>query len=110
MVRPEQSVYPEEFDELIFFQDANIETSPELGQYYQYLNMNNFDGARDYIVNSRLDFYGAWFLNLIENRLYAVETNVEEIVGDKPEIVVYSATEPKSKMVLDECFNWVGTL
>ena len=110
MTRPEQSVYPEQIDSLVFFQDASLETHSELAPYYNYINMNNFDGAKQYMADSNLDFYGAWFLNRIENCLYAVELNVEDIVGDKPEIVVYSATEPKSKMVLGECFNWVGDM
>ena len=101
------SVYPDNFDPLIFFQDANIERAPLLSQYYEYLRNNNFSAARDYLYDSTLDFYGACLLNMIEDRLYTVEDNIEDVVGEKPEIVVYRQTEPKDKMT-EECFNWVG--
>lgn len=103
------SVYPTNIDPLIFYQDANIERAPQLNQYYVYLRENDFDSAKDYLASSDLYYYGAWLFNLIENRLYTVETHIDEVIGEKPEIVVYSSTEPVAKMT-SECFNWTGDI
>lgn len=111
MRKPEESVFPEDIDPLIFYQDASIERKPELGQYYVYLNENNFDAAKDYLANSTLDYYGAWLLNLVENRLYAIEDNVDEYVGEKPKIVIHSAKEPHDYIGIDDetkFYNWTG--
>lgn len=106
------SVYPEDIDPLLFYQDADIERAPQLAQYYQYLNDNNFDAAKNYLANSDLDFYGAWLLNTIENRLYTVEDNIDEYVEEKPKIVIYAEKEPHDYMGLnddDKFYNWTGS-
>ena len=113
MRKPEESVFPEEIDPLIFYQDASIERKPELAQYYAYLNENNFDAAKDYLAASTLDYYGAWLLNLIENRLYAIEDNMDEYVGEKPNIVIHSAKEPHDSIGIDDeekFYNWTGDI
>ena len=111
MRKSEESVFPEDIDPLIFYQDASIERKPELGQYYVYLNNNNFDAAKNYLANSTLDYYGAWLLNLVENRLYAIEDNVDEYVGEKPKIVIHSAKEPHDYIGINKSYkfyNWTG--
>lgn len=103
------SVYPTGIDPLIFYQDVDIEKAPLLQQYYTLLNNNNFDGGKAYLQSIDVDYYGAWLLNTIENRLLTIEQHIREIIGEKPEIVVYSTTEPKAKMTA-ECFNWTGDI
>lgn len=113
MRKPEESVFPENIDPLIFYQDVNIERMSELGQYYIYLNENNFDAAKNYMASSDLDYYGAWLLNLIENRLYAIEDNMDELVGEKPNIVIHSEKEPHDYIGIDDenkFYNWTGDL
>ncbi len=40
--------------------------------YYTFLNAANYTPASEYINNSEVFFYGAWLLNLLEDRLCAI--------------------------------------
>lgn len=84
--------FPQEIDERIFWQDLQIYQTPIMQKYYTYLNAGNYDEASDLLNNSDVFFYGAWILNLLENRLYAIEKYVFGL--DKNKIVEYQKTEP----------------
>ena len=84
--------FPQEIDDRIFWQDLQIYQTPIMQKYYTYLNAGNYDEASDLLNNSDVFFYGAWILNLSENRLYAI---VNYVFGlDKNKIVEYQRTEP----------------
>ena len=102
------SVYPTNIDPLLFYQDADLERHPQLAQYYQYLHTNDFTSAKNYLAQSDLDYCGAWLLNTIEDRLRTVETHIDEVLEEKPELVVYSIPEPPDSKWTDECFCWTG--
>ena len=84
--------FPQEIDDRIFWQDLQIYQTPIMQKYYTYLNAGNYDEASDLLNNSDVFFYGAWILNLLENRLYAIEKYVFGL--DKNKIVEYQRTEP----------------
>ena len=84
--------FPQEIDDRIFWQDLQIYQTPIMQKYYTYLNAGNYDEASDLLNNSDVFFYGAWILNLLENRLYAIEKYVFGL--DKNKIVEYQKTEP----------------
>ena len=84
--------FPQEIDDRIFWQDLQIYQTPIMQKYYTYLNAGNYDEASDLLNNSDVFFYGAWILNLLENRLYAIEKYVFDL--DKNKIVEYQRTEP----------------
>ena len=84
--------FPQEIDERIFWQDLQIYQTPIMQKYYTYLNAGNYDEASDLLNNSDVFFYGAWILNLLENRLYAIEKYIFGL--DKNKIVEYQRTEP----------------
>lgn len=107
MKKPSESVFPAEIDPLIFYEDADIEHQPLLHAYYQYIINNRFQEAAEYINNTDLDFYGAWLLNLYENRLRAIEENIEMVIGAKCQITTYYENEPTSIISMD-CRSWVG--
>ena len=86
--------FPQEIDDRIFWQDLQIYQTPIMQKYYTYLNAGNYDEASDLLNNSDVFFYGAWILNLLENRLYAIEKYVFGL--DKNKIVEYQKTEPFS--------------
>ena len=101
------SVYPTLPDDLIFFQDPDIEIAPLLQQYYEYINNNEFEEAADYLNRTDLHFYGAGLLNMIENRLLKTEQYCPQYVGTKADIHVYSETEP-SDLSAPYKISWVG--
>ena len=84
--------FPQEIDDRIFWQDLQIYQTPIMQKYYTYLNAGNYDEASDLLNNSDVFFYGAWILNLLENRLYAIEKYVFGL--DKNKIVEYQRTAP----------------
>lgn len=104
------SQYPSIVDNLIFYQDPNIDKYPLLARYYQILKTNDFDAAHDYLQSVDLDYYGAWLLNKIEDRLITVERNIDDVLGEKPKLVIYDANEPEDSEFTDECFCWTGDL
>ena len=72
-------------------------------KYYRYLETGNYTRATELLNNSDVFFYGAWILNLLENRLYAMENylmNEEE----KPTLVTYQSTEPINAY---QGMNWI---
>ena len=84
--------FPFDIDNRIFWQDMNLSQTLIMKKYYTYLNAGNYDEASDLLNNSDVFFYGAWILNLLENRLYAIEKYVFGL--DKNKIVEYQRTEP----------------
>ena len=88
-MRDTSTKFPQEIDDRIFWQDLQIYQTPIMQKYYTYLNAGNYDEASDLLNNSDVFFYGAWILNLLENRLYAIEKYVFGL--DKNKIVEYQS-------------------
>lgn len=93
-MKNDQSVFPDQYDPLIFFSDADLDNSIVYQQYYTLYNAEQYTQASTFLNNSDVDFYGAWLLNLIENELYAIESNMSQFVDEKPKLAAYSSTEP----------------
>lgn len=92
------SIFPNGIDSRIFYSDCNIENLPVLENYKQLLSVGKYTDAKNLLENSDIDYFGAWILNLLENRLYALERYLKEDVA-KPELVFYSDTEPDATEV-----------
>ena len=72
--------------------------------YLRLLNSGNYTSASEYLKNSGVFYYGAWFLNMMENRLRTIGnylTNLEDL-----ELVTYSDSEPSESEVFDG-MNWI---
>lgn len=81
------SHFPSEIDNRIFFQDVNLSQLDVKAEFEKLLNEKNYTQASSYIGNSNVNYYGAWLLNLLENRL----VNIEDFLKDetKPHLVDY---------------------
>lgn len=68
------SCYPSKIDEMIFFQDNNLEQVEIMNHYNELIAQGKYDEANDYI-NQQEGVYGffADFFNLIENRIYTLQ-------------------------------------
>lgn len=99
-----ESLYPEQIDPLIFYSDVDLNHADTIKQYQSLLSSGNYNTASEFLNNSDIDFYGAWLFNLIENELYAIETNADSIIGEKPNFVFYG------KEITEEPnhHHWVG--
>ena len=98
-MRNTQTVFPNGVDELQFFSDISINQVPIMENYLRLLNSGNYTSASEYLKNSGVFYYGAWFLNMMENRLRTIGnylTNLEDL-----ELVTYSDSEPSESEVFD---------
>ena len=103
-MRNTQTVFPNGVDELQFFSDISIDQVPIMENYLRLLNSGNYTSASEYLKNSGVFYYGAWFLNMMENRLRTIGnylTNLEDI-----ELVTYSDSEPSESEIFDG-MNWI---
>ena len=103
-MRNTQTVFPNGVDELQFYSDISIDQVPIMENYLRLLNSGNYTSASEYLKNSGVFYYGAWFLNMMENRLRTIGnylTNLEDI-----ELVTYSDSEPSESEVFDG-MNWI---
>ena len=102
-MRDSTSIFPSGIDSRVFFSDMNLKTRELWNQYYNLISKNKYTQASDFLSNHNLDYYGAWFLNLLENRLVNIGTYLLSL--DKPELTVYQNTEPSDA---DEGIAWIG--
>ena len=103
-MRNTQTVFPNGVDELQFFSDISIDQVPIMENYLRLLNSENYTSASEYLKNSGVFYYGAWFLNMMENRLRTIGnylTNLEDL-----ELVTYSDSEPSESEIFDG-MNWI---
>ena len=103
-MRNTQTVFPNGVDELQFFSDISIDQVPIMENYLRLLNSGNYTSASEYLKNSGVFYYGAWFLNMMENRLRTIGnylTNLEDL-----KLVTYSDSEPSESEVFDG-MNWI---
>ena len=104
-MRNTQTVFPNGVDELQFYSDISIDQVPIMDNYLRLLNSGNYTSASEYLKNSGVFYYGAWFLNMMENRLRTIGnylTNLEDL-----ELVTYSDSEPSETEVFDG-MNWIN--
>ena len=99
----DDSLYPDGIDPLIFYQDCDIDHRHILGEYYQLIINDHYSQASELLNDSEIDFYGAWLLNMIEDRLFATEDNIDVWVEEKPILNIYSTTPPANTDA-----HWVG--
>ena len=103
-MRNTQTVFPNGVDELQFFSDISIDQVPIMENYLRLLNSGNYTSASEYLKNSGVFYYGAWSLNMMENRLRTIGnylTNLEDL-----ELVTYSDSEPSESEIFDG-MNWI---
>lgn len=68
------SYYPQKMDEMIFFQDNNLENTETMNHYNKLLAQGKYSEASDYIDQQKGIFgFFADYFNLIENRIYALQ-------------------------------------
>ena len=104
-MRNTQTVFPNGVDELQFFSDISIDQVPIMENYLRLLNSGNYTSASEYLKNSGVFYYGAWFLNMMENRLRTIGNYL--INQEDLELVTYSDSEPSESEVFDG-MNWIS--
>ena len=103
IMRDTSTKFPSEIDDRIFAQDISINQVQIMQEYYRYLESGNYTRATELLNNSDVFFYGAWALNLLEERLHAIGDYVMK--ENKPDLVTYSDTEPST---VGEGMCWIA--
>lgn len=104
-MKNELTIFPSGIDSRIFFSDCDLENLPTMEKYKNLISSGKYTEAANCLYNADVDYYGAWFLNLLENRLRAIgRYALDEI--EKPELVLYQSTEPSTT----EGMCWVGDI
>lgn len=85
--------YPTSIDDRIFFQDISIDKLAIMKRYQTFIAAGAYTNASNYINGSNVSFYGAYLLNMLEERLIAIEDYVIHVM-EKPDMVDYSDVEP----------------
>lgn len=91
-----------DIDDLLYFSDITISQEPILIQYQNLIKNGEFDEALELIQDS--DYYGAWILNLLEDRNAGIYDSIKDL--KKPIFGVYQKTEPTSYGE-EDIFVWI---
>lgn len=84
-------VFPDyDIDSRLYFSDISIDTEPIMTEYQRLLSLGRYDDALELIQDE--DYYGAWLLNLLENRLHNLYVYISDCT--KPMLGVYQDQEP----------------
>lgn len=94
--------FPYAVDDRIYFQDINLSQLNTKTNYETYLANAQYTDASAELNNANIDFFGASVLNLLENRLVAIENYILTLV--KPQLTAYQSTEPTGVGV---GFTWI---
>ena len=93
--------FPTKIDSRIFFQDISLDDLNVWEQHKTLISLGSYTKASELRNDSEIDFYGAWLLNLLENRLEAIGSFL--LQKNKPNLQVYSNVEPIAKTGL----HWI---
>lgn len=88
------TVFPYGVDSRIYAQDITLNDVETFSKYQTLLAQGNYTEASDLLNNSDAYFYGAWMLNLLENRLQAIGTFLKDLKKDV--LTLGSETEPEN--------------
>lgn len=98
--------FPNEIDDRIYFHDIDLKQLSTMQRFYQYINLGLYTKAFELIDSSEAFFYGAWLLNMLEDRLYIIGDYISKI--EKPKIFLYGTSEPSiNNLNKDEYYNWI---
>lgn len=89
------SLYPNAIDEMLFFQDNDIDKIEVINTYNNLITQGKYTEASDYISQHE-EVYGffASYLNAIENRIYNLQEYL--LTKQKKNPFVFSDEEPES--------------
>lgn len=102
-------------DNRTFFSDVSISGVETLNKYIELIQAGDYtsastllnEGTYDGAIYNEIDFFGAWILNLLENRLYAIENYLLSGQREKPDLLTISDTEPSDK---SEGYCWISSI
>ena len=91
------SNYPDQIDDMVFFQDNSLEKADIMKHYNTLTAQGEYSNASNYI-NQQEGVYGyfADFFNLIENRIYSLQAHLQTKTKNNPFVSSQNDNEPDS--------------
>ena len=96
------SNFPYAIDDRIYFQCVSIDQVPTKTAYEGFYNNGQYTDASLVLNNANMDFYGASVLNMLENRIIAIENYVLTLI--KPDLTAYQQNEPAG---VPKNYTWI---
>ena len=99
------SVFPDGIDSRVYFSDINLENVSVMNQYQELIKAGRYTDASQLLnSNDNIFFYGAWVLNMFENRLR--NTGKYLLSKEKTSANIYQPEEPTEN--LRKNLIWIG--
>ena len=100
------SQYPDKIDDMVFFQDNNLEKMDIVNHYNDLISQGKYSEANDYI-NQQESIYGEFadYLNLIENRIFNLQNYLLNKKPKKQFFVYHDGDDEPSD--IDENMLWI---
>lgn len=99
--------FPNGIDDRIFWEDIGNSQLQTLKDYQLLLSAKNYTQAFEVLNNSDVFFYGAWLLNMFEERLSAIG---KYLIEEEPNhtLVTYNDLEPSQLTDTYDGMNWIS--
>ena len=94
------SVFPTDIDSQTFFADMRIKDTQLQTEYLAKVKSGNLDEAAEILDESNLEYYGAYWYNMMVSRLFALETYLSN--KEATDRVCYQNEPPVGKRI------WIG--
>lgn len=93
-MRDSTSYFPNKVDDMIFFQDNDLDSIEIINHYNDLISQSKYEEASDYI-NQQENIYGFFdvFFNLIENRIYNLQEFLLSKQPKKQPFIYYNREE-----------------
>lgn len=98
------SIFPNGIDDLIYFSDISLDQVEVMNQYQKLLNEGKYTEASQLLDSSEVSFYGAYLLNILENRLNKIGKYL--LTKEKPIANIYQDEQPSQ--TLKNNTVWIG--
>lgn len=104
-MRNTTSKFPNEIDDRLFLSDVSLSQVPIMNEYRSLLNKGDYSSASALLNNSGVFYYGAWILNLLEDRLCKIG---EAIINEEDHSLMTYNTLTMSQMTdITLGMNWI---
>lgn len=99
------SKFPNEIDERLFLSDVSISQVPIMGKHRAFLIKGDYTSAYKLLDDSNVFYYGAWILNLLEDRL----CKIGEAIMDEEDhtLMTYNTLTVSQMNDIYDGMNWI---
>lgn len=94
-------------DERRFMSDLDIDNSSIMDSYQTLIANQQYTDAKNLLDQSDIFSFSAWYFNMINNRIHAIDDYLLHVIAPRPEYTKYQDPEPSG---VDLWTTWVSGL